>query len=38
MQIVYPLLSQYLRHSIFNNVRGPYEKCIVPGIKDFWIR
>ena len=38
MQISYPLLSQYLRHSILNNVHGRYEKCIVPGNKDFWIR
>ena len=38
MQILYPLLSQYLRHSVLNNVRGRYEKCIVPGNKDFWIR
>ena len=34
----YPLLSQYLRHSVLNNVCGRYEKCIVPGNKDFWIR
>ena len=38
MQILYSLLSQYLRHSVLNNVRGRYEKCIVPGNKDFWIR
>ena len=37
MQILYSLLSQYLRHSVLNNVRGLYEKCIVPGNKDFWI-
>ena len=35
MQILYSL---YLRHSVLNNVRGRYEKCIVPGNKDFWIR
>ena len=35
MQILYSLLSQYLRHSVLNNVRGRYEKCIVPGNKDF---
>ena len=33
-----PLLFQYLRHSVLNNVCGRYEKCIVLGIKDFWIR
>ena len=38
MQKLYPLLFQYLRHSVLNNVRGRYEKCIVPGDKDFWIR
>ena len=38
MQIIYSLLSQYHRHSVLNNVRGRYEKCIVPGNKDFWIR
>ena len=38
MQILYPLLSTYLRHSVLNNMRGRYEKCIVPGNKDFWIR
>ena len=37
MQISYPLLSQYLCHSVLNNVRGRYEKCIVPGNKDVWI-
>ena len=36
MQILYSLLPQYLR--VLNNVRGRYEKCIVPGNKDFWIR
>ena len=35
MQILYSLLSQYL--CVLNNVRGRYEKCIVPGNKDFWI-
>ena len=24
--------------SVINNVRGRYEKCIVLGNKDFWIR
>ena len=38
MQILYPLLSQYLRHSILNNGRSRYEKCIVQGNKNFWIR
>ena len=38
MQILYSLLSQHRRHSVLNNVRGRYEKCIVPGNKDFWIR
>ena len=37
-QILYPLLSQYLRHSVLNNVRSRYEKYIVPDKKDFWIR
>ena len=36
--VIRPLLSQYLCHSVLNNVRGRYEKCIVPGNKDFWIR
>ena len=36
MQILYSLLSQYL--CVLNNVRGRYEKCIVPGNKDFWIQ
>ena len=36
MQILYSLLPQYLR--VLNNVRDRYEKCIVPGNKDFWIR
>ena len=34
---MYPLLFQYLSHSVLNNVRGRYEKCIVLGNKDFWI-
>ena len=33
-----PLFSQYLSHSVLNNVRGRYEECIVLGNKDVWIR
>ena len=32
------VIPVHLRHSVLNNVRGRYEKCIVPGNKDFWIR
>ena len=33
MQILYPLLSQYLRHSVLNNVRGRYENALFRVIK-----